>query len=80
MKRNILILIQAPADIQYALDLYLKYCETHEITMVCINVRNISTYLNTLNLKKCNIFYTLPKFRTENLFPLVYKIHFLKNC
>ena len=56
MKKNILILVQSPSDIQYALDLYLKFQDTHEITIICINVRNMLTYLNTLNLNNCKIF------------------------
>jgi hypothetical protein len=49
--KNIVIICQAPADVQYALTLYEKNKDSAKIYIYCINVKGIFDFFSKLNLE-----------------------------
>ena len=49
--KNIIIYCQAPADIKYVLSIYEKYRETSYISIYCVSVKYMYTYIKSLNLE-----------------------------
>ena len=68
--KNIIIFIQAPADIQYALTIYEENKETAEISIFCINVEGMYKFLESLDLNvKQLVFIPYTKnFNIKNVF------------
>lgn len=56
-RRDIIIFVQAPADITYMLKLYEDNVNKRNIDIIVVNVKNIYKYINTLNLKVKSIVF-----------------------
>lgn len=69
--KNLVIICQAPADVQYAIDIYKKNI-ARGATIIVINVLNVFLFFNSLNLENTKIYFIPYKLLTyKNVISLI---------